>query len=149
MSEPASHVSPFKGRGRGGRGRNLARANNARLAIKKTTNGRRGRQKLYTDVTVQAALERQKELKAAWSTVVNAVAAADQELATRNIDQLLNDPQYHQQAAEHDLVKAQLEQRKQDVIAQHDLRMQADLAIVENNRAVAKEIVESSYHVSL
>ncbi len=117
MSEPsAAPTLSFRGRGRG-RGRSQAvRAHVARLAqARKAANGRRGRQKLYDHPKPQAASERLKELKAAFSTVANALRPALEDLADRSLDQLKASSGAYRAFNEYRDVKAFLDGRLRQV----------------------------------
>lgn len=124
MSEPSAPTPSFRGRGRG-RGRSQAvRAHVARLAqARKAANGRRGRQKLYDHPKPQAASERLKELKAAFSTVANALRPALEDLADRNLDALKPPSNAYRSIPEYDAVKSFLDARFQDQQHINDSRL--------------------------
>ncbi|CAK7227767.1 hypothetical protein SEUCBS140593_006687 [Sporothrix eucalyptigena] len=146
MSEPSTaHTPSFRGRGRG-RGRSQAvRAHVARLAqARKAANGRRGRQKLYDHPKPQAASERLKELKAAFSTVANAMRPALEDLADRSLDALNKGPaDVYRSFEEYQDVKTFLDDRIRDVQAMYKNQLQLDTRLNEfmynESRAITKE----------
>lgn len=82
---------PGRGRGGGGRGKG------------------RGRNKTYDDTRVQAAHERQKELKDLYSEVASAVKPALEKLAELNINRMIDNPSAHKEVAEYHVVQQQLQ----------------------------------------
>ena len=145
MSEPSAAPTPsFRGRGRG-RGRSQAvRAHVARLAqARKAANGRRGRQKLYDHPKPQAASERLKELKAAFSTVANALRPALEDLADRNLDALKAGSNAYRAVPEYDSVKSFLDSRFQEEQDINDNRLLYDTRlkdyIYESSGAITRD----------
>lgn len=150
MSEPTiAHAPSFRGRGRG-RGRSQAiRAHVARLAqARKAANGRRGRQKLYDHPKPQAASERLKELKAAYSTVANAIRPALEDLADRSLE-VLNKGQADAYRAfkEYEEVKSFLDKRIRDVQSIHNNRLLLDTQLSEFMFRETRKITEESFIV--
>ncbi|CAK7263443.1 hypothetical protein SEPCBS119000_000493 [Sporothrix epigloea] len=148
MSESTTaHVPSFRGRGRG-RGRSQAiRAHVARLAqARKAANGRRGRQKLYDHPKPQAASERLKELKAAYSTVANAIRPALEDLADRSLE-VLNKGQADAYRAfkEYEEIKSFLDNRVRDVQSVHDNRLLLDSQLSEFMFRESQKITEESF----
>ncbi|CAK7268302.1 hypothetical protein SEPCBS57363_003022 [Sporothrix epigloea] len=148
MSEPTiAHAPSFRGRGRG-RGRSQAiRAHVARLAqARKAANGRRGRQKLYDHPKPQAASERLKELKAAYSTVANAIRPALEDLADRSLE-VLNKGQADAYRAfkEYEEVKSFLDNRIRDVQSVHNNRLLLDTQLSEFMFRETRKITEESF----
>ncbi len=145
---PNQQASPARGRGRG-RGRNTGKAAAAKAAIKKPATGRRGRQKLYEAAKPQAALERQRELKAVYAPLASALVPALADLADRTIDLMTSDPQAHEKVGAFQEVQSFLDGRSQDQCDQHDRRLTEDLRVVASTREISREIAENSFHVSL
>lgn len=149
MSEPPpAHTPSFRGRGRG-RGRSQAvRAHVARLAqARKAANGRRGRQKLYDHPKPQAASERLKELKAAFSAVANAMRPALEDLADRSLDQLKSRPDAYRAFGQYQEVKAFLDSRIRDVQAMHSNKLLLDTRLSDYIFAESRTITEDAFIV--
>lgn len=87
--------------------------------------GRRGRFKQFADDKVQANYERQRELKATYAALANAVKPALQDLASRSVKKLTKDEMYHMLVPEFEVIKDHLDER-------HSNR----LAIAENKLAI-------------
>lgn len=94
-----------RGRGRGGRGRGGGRGKG------------RGRHKTYDDARVQAAYERQKELRELYSEVASAVKPALEKVADYNINQMIEDPHAHEDVEEFHIIQKQLDDRLAATIA--------------------------------
>ncbi|CAK7214075.1 hypothetical protein SBRCBS47491_002020 [Sporothrix bragantina] len=148
MTEPAiAHTPSFRGRGRG-RGRSQAvRAHVARLAqARKAANGRRGRQKLYDHPKPQAASERVKELKAAFSTVANAMRPALEDLADRSLDVLnKGHADAYRAFQEYQEVKSFLDNRIRDVQSMYKNRLQLDTQLNEFMFKETRKITEEGF----
>ena len=122
MASPAAGATPTKGRG-GGRGRGRGRGRRKVIGRIKSTappkkpvpGGRRGRIKQYSDPQVQAAYERQREVKSTYLAIISHVKPALEELASRNIERLKSDPDAHRQVPEYRVVMDQLHDRKRSV----------------------------------
>ncbi|EFW99366.1 hypothetical protein CMQ_5787 [Grosmannia clavigera kw1407] len=126
MSEPHSYPAPsFRGRGRG-RGRSQAvRAHVARLAQqRKAANGRRGRQKLYDHPKPQAASERLKELKAAFSAVASALRPALEDLGDRSLGRLKSSSNAFQEVHEFKDVQQFLDGRHRQELTAYNNRLE-------------------------
>ncbi|KAK8114851.1 hypothetical protein PG999_006920 [Apiospora kogelbergensis] len=82
---------PGRGRGGGGRGKG------------------RGRNKTYDDTRVQAAHERQKDLKEIFSEVACAVKPALERLAELNTNRMIDNPSAHKEVAEYRVIQRQLQ----------------------------------------
>ena len=94
-----------RGRGRGGRGRGGGRGKG------------RGRHKTYDDARVQAAYERQKELRELFSEVASAVKPALEKVADHNINQMIEDPHAHEDVEEFHIIQRELDDRLAATIA--------------------------------
>ncbi|KAK1247994.1 hypothetical protein MKX07_000882 [Trichoderma sp. CBMAI-0711] len=127
------------GRGRGGRGAsNNAAAGVAKAANNKSGRGgtRRGRAKSFADSRVQAAYERQRDLKATYQTVSYAIKNALQELADRSIDEVLRNFDLDDYEA-----TAELQERLNQKLALFERQFQAKTQL-------AKETYDSSVYVA-
>ena len=120
----------------------------ARGGIKKAPGtGRRGRQKVYESSRVQAAHERQRELKAAFNQVSNAVRAALEDLADRNLNVLKKDPVAHEKTAEYQKIKAFLDQRLEDRQSELNLQLEKDLATHTHELNAKQQYVDDAFKV--
>ncbi|KAH0495420.1 hypothetical protein TgHK011_008975 [Trichoderma gracile] len=127
------------GRGRGGRGAsNNAAAGVAKAANNKSGRGgtRRGRAKSFADSRVQAAYERQRDLKATYQTVSYAIKNALQELADRSIDEVLRNFDLDDYEA-----TGELQERLNQKLALFERQFQAKTQL-------AKETYDSSVYVA-
>ncbi|PTB67835.1 hypothetical protein BBK36DRAFT_156196 [Trichoderma citrinoviride] len=127
------------GRGRGGRGAsNNAAAGVAKAANNKSGRGgtRRGRAKSFADSRVQAAYERQRDLKATYQTVSYAIKNALQELADRSIDEVLRNFDLDEYEA-----TGELQQRLEQKLALFERQLQAKTQL-------AKETYDSAIYVT-
>ncbi|KAI0017313.1 hypothetical protein F4780DRAFT_610895 [Xylariomycetidae sp. FL0641] len=109
--------SPARGRGaggrRGGRGRGgpAKRAGRGGAVVRRGGRGGgrgRGRHKTYSDQRVQAAYERQKELRELFSEVAGAAKAGLDSLADYTIKQLTDDPDFLRSFPGYDELQQQL-----------------------------------------
>ncbi|ORY70080.1 uncharacterized protein BCR38DRAFT_99239 [Pseudomassariella vexata] len=143
--------SPVRGRGFG-RGKILAaRGLSKRMARKPAPKrgGRgkgRGRHKTYDDLRVQAAYERQKELRDLYSEVTSAAKPALEKLAEYSINQMIEDPTHHEEVAEFKEVQQQLDERLQRTINDANSVLSKEIAITENQRHLDLSFTENSYH---
>ena len=120
----------------------------ARGGIKKAPGtGRRGRQKVYESSRVQAAHERQRELKAAYNQVSTAVRAALEDLAERNLNVLKKDPVAHEKTDEYQQIKAFLDQRLEDRQSELNLQLEQDLATHTHELNVKHQYAEDAFKV--
>lgn len=152
--EPAA-----RGRGRGGRGgrrgRGGGRGASSSAAVSKqapsTRPGRggtrRGRAKHFSDGRVQAAYERQRDLKSVYQAVAHAIKSALQELADRSIDQLLKHPDSHKEAAEYEPIMQQLRANLRQKLARDRRRYELELTLARNTFKAEKEIADQQFEV--
>ncbi|KAK8081546.1 hypothetical protein PG996_000327 [Apiospora saccharicola] len=113
-----------RGRGKPGRGRGGGRGKG------------RGRNKTYDDTRVQAAHERQKELKELYSEVASAVKPALERLAELSINCMIDNPSAHKEVAEFHVIKQQLQD-------QLDARIKSVEAVMHERIKLA----EKEYHI--
>lgn len=145
-----------RGRGRGGRGRGSGRGGaSASTAVAKTTTTtrgrgglRRGRAKHFTDSRVQAAYERQRDLKATYQAVAHALKPALAELAERSVDDMLANPDAHKQSPEYRRVMDQLKQNLAEKFALYSRRLKRDLKLAEDMYAADRHVADKEYEVS-
>ncbi|KFA75174.1 hypothetical protein S40288_02815 [Stachybotrys chartarum IBT 40288] len=154
--EPAARGRGRGGRGsRGGRGRGGGRgAPNAavtKAAAAKPGRGgtRRGRAKNFSDSRVQAAYERQRELKANYQAVAHALKPALQELAERNIEEALQNPDLYKHCVEHLPVTAELQRNFDKRMAEFDRHLECSLKLAENTYRNATYVTEQEYQNGL
>lgn len=162
-NEPPAPVARGRGRGRGGRGSRGGRgrgrgrgggASASSAAVTKPPNtrggsgrARRGRAKNFSDSRVQAAYERQRDLKATYQAVAHALKPALQELAERSIDELMQNPSIHKEAAGYSPIVAQLQRNLDRKIAQFDSRLEQDLQLAQSNFSADKYVAENEFKV--
>ncbi|KAJ0375356.1 hypothetical protein COL26b_006412 [Colletotrichum chrysophilum] len=149
-STPTPQPTPRATRGRGrGRGRRPAvpRKEAAPKPAPTAGTGRRGRFKQFSDDKVQAAYERQRELKAQYAALANAVKPALQDLATRTVRRLTKDGDYYTSVPEFDVVTDHLQDRFTKRLAVAKTKLGIDqkmvLAAKEMQREAVQEIFEN------
>ncbi|KAH0523626.1 hypothetical protein TsFJ059_008603 [Trichoderma semiorbis] len=138
--EPAT-----RGRGRGGRGGRAGRGRGGgrgaatlsggitKSTYTKTGRGgtRRGRAKSFADSRVQAAYERQRDLKANYQAVAHALKPALQELADRAIEEILARSDLLRFSSEHLPVLQELHDRLEEKLKLFDRQLEANLKLAE------------------
>ncbi|KAK7952583.1 uncharacterized protein PG986_008311 [Apiospora aurea] len=117
-----------RGRGKPGRGRGGGRGKG------------RGRNKTYDDTRVQAAHERQKELKELYSEVASAVKPALEKLAELNINRMIDNPSAHKEVAEFHVIKQQLQDQLDARIQSVKDAMEQRIKLAEREYAIHNEI---------
>ncbi|KAI1085654.1 hypothetical protein F5B20DRAFT_11511 [Whalleya microplaca] len=133
VASPAPNPAKGKaapGKKASGKGVNK-RAGKKQPPVKKGGRGKgRGRNKTYSDPRVQAAYERQRELRDLYSEVSSAVKPALEELADQNIKKLIEDPAAHKEVAEYDELQQQLDEQLAAAIraAEQDLHAKTAIA---------------------
>lgn len=154
--EPAT-----RGRGRGGRGGRAGRgrgggrgASSAASAVSKSTfsksgrgGTRRGRAKSFADSRVQAAYERQRDLKATYQAVAHALKPALQELAERSIDEMLQKSDSHRSPHENLPVVRELSERLERKLALFDRQLEANLKLAEGTYSAEQYVLEREFEV--
>ncbi|KAL7930493.1 hypothetical protein V8C35DRAFT_159251 [Trichoderma chlorosporum] len=152
--EPAT-----RGRGRGGRGGRAGRgrgggrgASSAASGISKSTytktgrgGTRRGRAKSFADSRVQAAYERQRDLKATYQAVAHALKPALQELADRTIEEILQRSDSHRYASDHLPVLQELHDRLQQKLELFDRQLEANLRLAEGTYDAEQYVLEQEF----
>lgn len=140
-------VSGGKGRGNGRkRGANSAAQ---KAAVKKATggNGRRGRFKRFSDPRVQAAYERNRDLKANFSLLAAAVKPFLEELADRSTKRLKEDEHAHEEAEEYDVIQKFLNDRLKQVVDQAVREQNFKLAHLEKWHNFTEGLIVNSFKV--
>jgi hypothetical protein len=97
---------------------------------------------------VQAAYERQRELKATYQAVAHALKPALQELAERSIDEAVQNPDLHKQSDQHAPVVKQLQRNFHDRIAQLDRVLDHNLVLADGIFQSDQYVTEQIYKVS-
>ncbi|KAK3940370.1 hypothetical protein QBC46DRAFT_261079 [Diplogelasinospora grovesii] len=119
-------ASPVKGKGKG-RGRWPAKQSKAKVVTKpapaKPATGRGRRTKAYDCPKAQAAYERMAELKNAYNTVAKGIKPALQELAERNINQLLQNPKIVEEVPEWGKVQDWLDNHVEEIKKKADMEL--------------------------
>lgn len=156
--EPPTAATRGRGRGgRGGRGRGRGGgrgASNAAMSKSTTvTRGRggtrRGRVKNFSDSRVQAAYERQRDLKATYQAVALALKPALQELAERNVDEMLQKPDSYKQVDEYLPIVEQIQDKLDAKLAECARRLSCDLNLAENTFTAENYVTEKEFQVCL
>lgn len=151
-SSPAPMDTPTKGRGRGrgkGRGKRkpIAKPKVTTAVKKPIPTGRRGRIKQYNDPLVQAAYERQREVKTAYLSIISHVKPALEELASRNIDKLKKDSAAHKTVPEYRAIKGQLDARLAKVVDNAKEVLETKLDLIKRSHGKYAEFQELQYQV--
>lgn len=156
--EPAT-----RGRGRGGRGGRAGRGRGGGRGGASSTSAvskanfnkpgrggtRRGRAKSFTDSRVQAAYERQRDLKATYQAVAHALKPALQELADRSIEELLQKTDGHRFAPEHWPVVLELNQRLEKKLDLFNRQLEANLSLAEGTYSAEQYVLKQEFEVCL
>jgi hypothetical protein len=153
--DPPAASTRGRGRGRGGRGRGRGGGRGASSAgVTKTTTSRggrggtrRGRAKNFSDSRVQAAYERQRDLKATYQAVAHALKPALQELAERSVDDLLQNPDKYKDVNEFYPVVSQLRANLEGKLAMHKRRLECDLELAKSSFDSDHYVIEQEYAV--
>ncbi len=146
-----------RGRGRGGRGRGRGGgrgASNINVTKVTSTRGgrggtRRGRAKNFTDSRVQAAYERQRDLKATYQAVAHALKPALQELAERSIDDILQNPDKYKDTEYYFPVISQLRSNLEKRLAEHQNRFDCDMKLAGSTYDAERYVIEQEFKVCL
>ncbi|CAJ2507015.1 Uu.00g082010.m01.CDS01 [Anthostomella pinea] len=149
-------VAPKKTTGRGiskKTARRAAAANARRGAGRGRGGGPgRGRNKTYDSHRVQAAYERQKELRELYSEVAGAAKPALEDLADLTVKKLLENPNAHEEVLEYQILQQQLDDQLAAVIRSADQEFNTRTAITtrqyELNTAVSEKKFLDSYNYS-
>lgn len=149
-----------RGRGRGG-GRGGAANNNSNTTASNTAGvtkqtaprgGRgktgRGRAKTFADTRVQAAYERQRDLKSLYQSVATVLKPALQELAERNIDELINSPDGYKQVDGYEPLMNQLQEKLDTSLQQNDKRFELDTKLAESTYQAEQDFHNKQFEVS-
>lgn len=144
-------ASPAKGKAAATKkssGRGVTKRKGRKPAPKKGGRGKgRGQKKTYEDPRVQAAYERQRELKDLYSTVSAAVKPALEEIADQSVKNLLQDPDSHRDCPEHDEVKQQLDDQYKHVIDTTETEYKTRLMISQRKLDLETERIRKSFQV--
>ncbi|KAG5946366.1 hypothetical protein E4U60_004204 [Claviceps pazoutovae] len=152
--EPPAVSSRGRGRGgRGGRGRGRGGGKGvANASVSKPTTAsrgrgvtRRGRVKNFSDSRVQAAYERQRDLKANYQAVALALKPALQELAERTVDDMLQRPDSYKLAGEHVAVVKQLQDNLDHKVHLCDRRLEYELEAAKHSFQAEQYLVQQAF----
>lgn len=116
---------------------------------KRAATGKRGRHKAYDSALVQASVERQKELKTAYSQLAGVVKSALEDLADRNLELLRTSENAHKEVDAYTDVIGFLDQRLEDQIRQNDAVADARRQALREKYEAFGAVTRQSYHVSL
>lgn len=159
-NESPAREPPTRGRGRGarsgraGRGRGGGRGASTTVAAKTAAAARggrgglrRGRAKNFSDSRVQAAYERQRDLKATYQAVAHALKPALQELAERNVDDLLQNPRRYKEAKEYSPIQQTLVHNLENRSSEFQNRLNVDLQLAEKTLNAEQQIINQQFEV--
>lgn len=136
-----------RGRGRG-RGRVYrGKGKIAKPAPVKATSGRGRRHKVYESVRAQAAHERIQELKSAFATVAKVVKPAVQEIADRNLNQLLQDPTIYKKVPEYENIENFLTDRLADTKKTIEMQYKTETAMLNHLYQAQQEATHNEFMV--
>lgn len=137
-----------RGRGRGGgRGASTAALSKSTTASRGRGGTRRGRVKNFSDSRVQAAYERQRDLKATYQAVAFALKPALQELVERNVDEMLQKPDSYKQATEYFPIAQSLKEKLDNKLRECDRRLECDLNLAEHSFNADTYVAEKEFQV--
>ena len=86
-------------------------------------------------------------MKATYQAVAHALKPALQELAERNIDEMVQKPDAYRRASEHFPVIQELQTNLSDKLAQFDRRLEADLKLAEGTYNAEQYVLEQEFEV--
>ncbi|KAI0180304.1 hypothetical protein GGR52DRAFT_237725 [Hypoxylon sp. FL1284] len=145
-------ASPAKGKGAVSKktsGRGFAKRTGRKPLPKKNTRGKgRGQKKTYDDPRIQAAYERQRELRDLYATVSMAVKPALEQQADQNVKKLLEDPEAYKNVPEYLAVKQQLDDQLERVIANADLEHHTRRSMAERTYRLGRIRIKQSFENS-
>lgn len=160
-SESPARDTSSRGRGRGGRGNRGGRGrgggrggsttstslklSSAKLSGRGGT--RRGRAKTFTDSRVQAAYERQRDLKATYQAVAHAIKPALQELADRAIEDAIKNQESYKLVPEYRPLILGLHRNFQNKMDEFDSRLSKDLALAKGTFNANNFVAEREFQV--
>lgn len=143
-----------RGRGRGGRGgRGGLTRTNSSIKPKKTNSGRGrggrgGRGKKTSSIRrVQAAYDRQKDLRSAFRTVAKAVKDGLEVLAEKNLKVMQDEPDFYKKQPQYDKVLDELDTIQEQVQQKIDAKAQWELMRVQNRKEMNDAYVNAVFQV--
>lgn len=143
--EKPSPTKRGRGRGRGGATRGAASAR----ARGKPATGRRGRAKVYDTSRAQAAHERQRDLKNAYSALAAAMKPALEELADRNLDRLKSDFNADKEVDQYRDIISFLDERRQHRLSVLDTKLALSIACQHHQFNAQQEYTKQSFKVCI
>jgi len=142
---PTASQAKSRGNGRKRASRTTAQKPPPRNAT--TSNGRRGRFKRYNDARVQAAFERQRDLKDSYSNVASALKPILDMIATRTVDKLKEDALHHRRMSDYSIVQGSLDDRLKSRLEQEDRTLAERHSALEKKRQMAEETTRKAFTV--
>ncbi|KAI2615467.1 hypothetical protein GGR54DRAFT_642229 [Hypoxylon sp. NC1633] len=118
-------------------------------AAKKATTSRgkgRGHKKTYSDPRIQAAFERQRELRELYSQVAMVVKPVLEHMADQTVKELIEDENAYKEAPEFDAIQQQLDDQLEQVIAAADKEYHQQVAMTERTFNLDRACTEKSFH---
>ncbi|KAI1777731.1 hypothetical protein F4818DRAFT_439060 [Hypoxylon cercidicola] len=144
-------ASPAKGKAavKKPSGKGITKRAGRKPGPKKGVRGKgRGQKKTYSDVRVQAAYERQKELRELYATVSMALKPSLEDMADRSVKTLLEDPESHKHTPKYLEVQQQLDDQLQRVIDAAESELRTKLAVAERSYELELTRIQQSFQNS-
>lgn len=145
-----------RGGGAGGSSSSAAAAANAAGISKPAASGRggrggtrRGRAKTFPESRVQAAYERQRDLKSLYQSVAAVLKPALQELADRSIEEIMSDPDAYKRASQYVPLVSELDERLRARLDQVSARTDLEQQLAEETYQAEQHIITQTFEVSI
>ncbi|KAI1769526.1 hypothetical protein GGR53DRAFT_472860 [Hypoxylon sp. FL1150] len=145
-------ASPSKGKAAATKkpsGRGLTKRTGRKPAPKKGGRGKgRGQKKTYEDPRVQAAYERQRELRELFSTVSASVKPALEDIADQSVKTLLQDPDSYKDYPEYHEIQQQLDAQLKHVIDTANAEFDTKTAMARRTFELETDHIQKSFQDS-
>jgi hypothetical protein len=154
LSAGSPAPSPAKGKGLTNSKKITAGKGFPRKPIRKTIAKRaprgkgRGRNKTYDHPRVQAAYERQKELRDLYSDVASAVKPALEMLADQTLNQMIENPTAHEEVSEFEVLQTELDDRLNDALTRAENVASARNSMADTQSELSSDLAQKRYKVS-
>lgn len=109
--------------------------------------GRRGRLKQFHDSFVQANYERQRETKMHYAQVAAVVKSALQDLADRNVQELIDDPDAYKRTPEYPQIIGELNDLLEDVVSRAETVYEMNTQVANRLGGFDAKVVNDSFIV--
>ncbi|KAI1815295.1 hypothetical protein GGS20DRAFT_544357 [Poronia punctata] len=108
----------------------------------------RGRNKTYEDQRVQAAYDRQKDLRDLYSEVANAIKPVLEDLADMSVKNLTENPTAHKEVSEYQTLQRALDDRLEEVLSSAQQEFENRTTIATNEYNLSNEVSVKKFHNS-